>query len=387
MSDSARRPLRPSIPALFWLAVGVWVGVWCAEGLAWQAPGSAIVPSLVLSGVIALAAWAMGRVRWIAVVSIGLAAGLAAGTLFWGGLARQSRDVETLGGGELVGEVVTDATAGAYGSRSRVRLRSGAPGACLEVLWPRGRVPRAGETVTLTGRVRAPGTDEWARKRHRAGVAASVTAKVTRVGGWARSLRGVIGPWRQRGVARIGRIPGDGSALAAGVVLGSRQAMAGTRAESDFRVTGLTHLVAVSGSHLVVVAALVSWCLASRPVAAHGRCPDDGRSGGALRGRNRRSAVCRSSVADGNGRLRSSCGRTKDRLRRGARSGGLHRARGESARRVRPGVPTLGGGSRRTGDVHAFGGRMDHGRAPRSVPGLSQVRWRSPSRPKLRPRL
>jgi competence protein ComEC len=48
-----------------------------------------------------------------------------------------------------------------------------------------------------------------------------------------------------------------------GVVLGDRSRLAGTQADDDFRTTGLTHLVAVSGSHLVVVAALVSACLAA----------------------------------------------------------------------------------------------------------------------------
>ena len=46
--------------------------------------------------------------------------------------------------------------------------------------------------------------------------------------------------------------------------------MAATPAETDFRTTGLTHLVAVSGSHLVVVAAVAGWLLAA---AGLGRLP------------------------------------------------------------------------------------------------------------------
>ena len=57
--------------------------------------------------------------------------------------------------------------------------------------------------------------------------------------------------------------PGDGGALLAGVVVGDRRRLAGSRADTDFRTTGLTHLVAVSGSHLVVVAAVVGWLLVS----------------------------------------------------------------------------------------------------------------------------
>ncbi len=47
------------------------------------------------------------------------------------------------------------------------------------------------------------------------------------------------------------------------MILGDRRRLTGTQADTDFRTTGLTHLVAVSGSHLVVVAALVVWALRS----------------------------------------------------------------------------------------------------------------------------
>lgn len=47
--------------------------------------------------------------------------------------------------------------------------------------------------------------------------------------------------------------------MLSGVLLGDRRLLADSGAEADFRTTGLTHLIAVSGSHLVVVGGLVAW--------------------------------------------------------------------------------------------------------------------------------
>jgi competence protein ComEC len=158
-------------------------------------------------------------------------------------------------------EVVGDASSGGFGRRSLVRLTGAARGTTLQVAWPEGPAPRAGEAATVRLRHRPAARDEWARRRHRAGIAGTVVAKTARTLGWAPTLRGLVGPWRERSLARIRAVRSVGGPLVAGVVLGHREDLEGTPAESDFRTTGLTHLVAVSGSHLVVVAALVSWML------------------------------------------------------------------------------------------------------------------------------
>jgi competence protein ComEC len=56
----------------------------------------------------------------------------------------------------------------------------------------------------------------------------------------------------------MNRIPGPGGALLEGVVLGNRRRLADTVAEDDFRTLGLTHLVAVSGSHLALACGAVA---------------------------------------------------------------------------------------------------------------------------------
>ena len=57
------------------------------------------------------------------------------------------------------------------------------------------------------------------------------------------------------------QIDGEGAALVRGIALGDRTGIRGTDMESDFRSCGLSHLLAVSGSHLAVVTALVAWAV------------------------------------------------------------------------------------------------------------------------------
>ena len=93
------------------------------------------------------------------------------------------------------------------------------------------------------------------------GVCGSLQAKTVVSLGWAESARGIIGPAREWACQQLSRVSGSGGDLLSGVVLGDRRRLAGTATDADFKTTGLTHLVAVSGSHLVVVAAVFAWLL------------------------------------------------------------------------------------------------------------------------------
>jgi competence protein ComEC len=75
--------------------------------------------------------------------------------------------------------------------------------------------------------------------------------------GPTRGPQGWVLPLRRWGLARIERVPGPGGDLLAGVLLGDGRRLAQTATAEDFRACGLTHLVAVSGGHLAVVAACV----------------------------------------------------------------------------------------------------------------------------------
>lgn len=214
---------------------------------------------LSLAVVGAGAALLLRRRPWLAFACGGLATGAAVGALFWWSLAGQSAAIDGARGPYTV-TAVDDARSGTFGDRSTVRMIEPVRGR-LEVMWPPGTAPQAGQTVTFAAEISTGGNDEWARRRHRDGVAAQARARGTNATAWERSIFGVVGRWRARVLFALATIRGSGADLVAGVVLGDRRRLAGTSAEKDFRTTGLSHLVAVSGSHLVVVAVLVTWGL------------------------------------------------------------------------------------------------------------------------------
>ncbi|HET6352564.1 MAG TPA: DNA internalization-related competence protein ComEC/Rec2 [Coriobacteriia bacterium] len=257
--------IRPSIPPVWWAAAGLWAGVWLAEELAWRAfarAGSALGTGVVCVVLVAAAVYAAWRRQRSAVLLVGLAAGALCGAFFWWTWIAQVRGLDADAPSRWQGEVVSDATPGAFGESSSVRVTVGRRKVEVRVGWPRGeKAPEAGGQCSFFGSFRAPRTDEQGRRKFRSGVVGSVSARMVQVEGGALSLRGLVRPWRHRWMREIGAVRGNGGALLAGVVLGERSRLTGTPAESAFRTTGLTHLVAVSGGHLVVVAALVAWLL------------------------------------------------------------------------------------------------------------------------------
>jgi competence protein ComEC len=77
---------------------------------------------------------------------------------------------------------------------------------------------------------------------------------------------GAIDKFRDDNVGRITRIGGDGAALLGGMLLGNTEALAAAEVNQAFRICGLSHLIAVSGSHLAVIATLLAWFLSKLPV-------------------------------------------------------------------------------------------------------------------------
>jgi competence protein ComEC len=72
---------------------------------------------------------------------------------------------------------------------------------------------------------------------------------------------GAISARRAANSELIAQTNSAGAALVQGMVLGDTRALDGTDTAHNFKVTGLMHLVAVSGSHLAVIAALLGWAL------------------------------------------------------------------------------------------------------------------------------
>lgn len=262
--------VRPSLPPLAWVAAAIWAGVEAAEAVAWHARtvGSSRAAMLTVAVVVCVLVGSgvrlyLTRRGVAALVVLGVVCGACVGGLYWWRWEVSAAACEERPAGRWRFEVLDDAQEGPFGARSRVRvLDGGATSGCwLKVGWPKGEAaPEAGQEVVVLGKAKPAPRDDIGRRSHRSGVHATMSARDVRVVGWARSARGAVGPLRRWATGAISReVPGPGGDLLSGVVLGDRRRMVGTVAETDFRTTGLTHLVAVSGSHLVVVAALAGW--------------------------------------------------------------------------------------------------------------------------------
>ncbi|OJV76629.1 MAG: hypothetical protein BGO37_11370 [Cellulomonas sp. 73-92] len=128
-----------------------------------------------------------------------------------------------------------------------------------------GDPPALGATVVVTGRLQpaASSTDR---------AIATLVAP-----GAATTVRGPAGVDRWVGTVRasaravVAQVPGDAGGLLLGVALGDTSRV-GDDLSADFKVAGLTHLVAVSGSHFAIIGALVAAgaaaCRLPRPARA-----------------------------------------------------------------------------------------------------------------------
>lgn len=245
------------------MAAACWLGMTIAEEMGWRSyvsgepfPAALIVATCTL---LLISVLALRRRALVALVIVGLCIGSAAGGLY---NRRWLTDVGRLSGAANQRwdcEVISDSQIGRFGASSDA-VASG--GACVRVSWG-DTAPEVGERVTFFGSLKPPGTDDGGRRMHRAGSVGYVSARCVRMLGPAHSVRGAVAPLRRWAGHRIDSVPGPGGALLSGVVIGDRRRLAGTSPEADFRTTGLTHLVAVSGGHLVVIAALVGALLSA----------------------------------------------------------------------------------------------------------------------------
>ena len=272
-----KQPRRPMLPVLLVpLALG-WAGIVLASELAYQ--GLMLPPMIPFAGAALIAVLLVAsrrkppkeptvKVRLFslpALAALALFLGLGCGSLFYGHLARQ---VAQPGGfeGELELVVVEDtrAYAASRGSEALVQRANGSE-VRVRIFWNDTDVPLPrGSHVRVTGTFTPLRDDQrWLFDR---GCIGTLSIRVIENRGFGTGLWGAIDTFRQGNVDRIQNIGGNGAALLAGVLLGHREALQDTAVEQDFVTCGLTHLIAVSGSHLAVVAALLGWFLRRLPL-------------------------------------------------------------------------------------------------------------------------
>ena len=267
MSRQPPLPPRPAIPlSLACLAVAI------AVERSVLGPGVAIgeilVPvcmALCIGATLAFACRRLGAAGLaqavVAVTVAALAAGVSAG-VFSARLsdATSAFLASPVSSWEL--EMVSDMSGGDGSWRGRARARG--PQGHEALVWVTSpvRVGR-GHRFSCIGRFSATGEDEWGRSSRVQGVCGTVRAFRVEDRGLGGGLSGMLTGFREKALAALLCEGGADAprAVLAGVVCGYSPAAREAGLDKDFAACGASHMVAVSGSHLVLIGAMAEGVL------------------------------------------------------------------------------------------------------------------------------
>lgn len=264
-----RNHTRPSLPFVLLPTVILWLSLVLAESVAWRVfvKGGTlgmVIPLFFATCGVAVTFSSLIRpfqsrkAVSLMLVSAGIGfVSFALGLVFWMSWQKDAQTVDSIPGGVRKVEIVSDARTTVFGQTSDgILLMENGSRLRVVVSWGKTDVAVSGNTVECYGNLTPTRSTESSRRRHREAMVGSLN--VTRVVSTAATLspRGLVAPFRSQAKELIESGPGDGSALMEGLLLGDRSALSGSDVEQAFRVCGLSHLIAVSGSHLAVVSAL-----------------------------------------------------------------------------------------------------------------------------------
>lgn len=273
-------PLRPALPLLLLPLVFAWAGIMLAVEVNAQQLFTAeshlqriqLHPVVPFVGVGVCAAAGLARFRktqqlsipLITMLTLCLSFGL--GNCHYRELTRQAQECQQLSGLQEM-TVIEDMrmTAGSQATEvfvvdeagKQLRLRAFWNDSALAL--PKGTELKVHCTATPLKH-----NQRWLYEK---GVVGSLSLTEIEVSGYADTPWGALDSFRADNVERIAQLnEAESGALLAGVLLGYRQGLHESDAEQDFISCGLSHLIAVSGSHLAVVAALLGWFLKRLPL-------------------------------------------------------------------------------------------------------------------------
>ncbi len=269
----ARRahPVARAAPAVLLGAIGVGIGQSALT------EGSPVIMPVVAVTLAACAVVVGVRRPGLCLMAMALALG-AAGSA-WGDARQEQTRPASVTAGSISGKVRVDAPArpGRAGAGDRVTVRvlgvddgtARVPeGARLIVDLPRAApTPRVGSAMRLRGALRTF-TDEdapswWRRYLEREGIAGAVRAdSATPVADPGAGPRERWRGWAQTRVSA--RLPGERGAVVRGLALGGGAGLS-ERTATEFRDSGIWHLLAVSGQNVTAVALAVMAVLGAAP--------------------------------------------------------------------------------------------------------------------------
>ena len=261
MSETPRKPPRPAIPVSLYVLVTVVTAERVVlraglrgKALLWIVAGSAIV---CLVAAVALRKGGLGGVTptlfaaWVALVAGAGLAGIAYAEGTSLETALESRSVSSF---EF--EVTGEMSEGRDGWRGRALARGdGTPGGSVWILTD--EEIHEGATISCVGRYAPDAEDEWGISSRMQGVWGTVRVMRILSSEPRSGILGALDVWRGLVLQSFDTGRSEARAVLAGCVCGSRSAIRSDGLDDVFAACGLSHLVAVSGGHLVVLCAIV----------------------------------------------------------------------------------------------------------------------------------
>ena len=271
VKKAGNRVVRPALSVLLVSLAGIWAGIYSAESLIWQdiSLSQPIAIIVMLASVMLIITVLLKRARILTraiVLSVtSLCLGLSVGMLYWTGIDNSIRGLTDEYPSGMVRDcsirIIEDEKQGALSKTSLavVKLPNSSE-LRIRIFWnasqdplPLGCCFQADISFRALNRQQA--------FLHQKGIAGSATVSNLRESGFENSVLGKIYEFREHNRRLLMERAGEGAALLRGVLLGDTTGLDVSDAGKAYKTTGLSHLIAVSGSHLVVIAVLISWVI------------------------------------------------------------------------------------------------------------------------------
>ena len=261
----ARMPVRPAIPMTLWGLVAVILAERAVLRFGMQLSLVLLVVTAeagvcaCLLAVLAMMRKAMGRdtAHVPAVLPFALAATLSGALLGRLALARVVAAVAALSTSSVSAwslEVEGDMAEGGRGWWGRARVLDESGGKVGAVWLSSPARLECGSAVSCVGRFKPIDDDEWGVSSRMQGLAGTVSVVHVTAVREAGGPLGAVLRMRQAALASFSPDESDGAAVLAGSVCGDRAPIRSRGLDDAFATCGVSHLVAVSGGHLAILA-------------------------------------------------------------------------------------------------------------------------------------
>ncbi|NLG10720.1 MAG: DNA internalization-related competence protein ComEC/Rec2 [Coriobacteriaceae bacterium] len=248
-----------------------WLGLIIAEKLCWYDclsldANPSLPASFIFGGILFYLALVI-RSRHNHLVLAGLIlfslfSGVVVGYLYWLEVRNGGTALAIQCQAEIELKIISDPRQGMYSQTSEAIVNNANHKATkVRLFWPSDIEAQPLGTIFKTNGSYVPLDDraEWIFQK---GMSSSLRIDGLSSEHFEAGPIGIIERMRLQNSALMGRFAGVGSDLLRGVVLGDTTSLQNSDLDRDFKLTGLSHLIAVSGGHLMIIAALTCWCTA-----------------------------------------------------------------------------------------------------------------------------